>query len=101
MLRWQIKVGWCWEKTCLSAKDEIVTPYISNPACRDADCDCDDDDDDYGGDDDEKGAVLGELPYDQAELAIPQVYHSLEKVLRSQVMEANVNDFVYTQYTTA
>ena len=36
-------------KTCLSAKDEIVTPYISNPG----DDDDDDDDDDNDGDDDD------------------------------------------------
>ena len=33
------------EKTCLSAKDEIVAPYISNPARRNDDHDHDDGDD--------------------------------------------------------
>ena len=46
-------------KTCLSAKDEIVTPYISNPGGdddeEDDDEDDDDDDDDDGGDGDNDG----------------------------------------------
>ena len=36
------------EKTCLSAKDEIVAPYISNPARRDDHHDGDGDDDGFG-----------------------------------------------------
>ena len=42
-------------KTCLSAKDEIVTPYISNPGGDDDEEDDDEDDDDDDDDDDDGG----------------------------------------------